>query len=296
MTTSMLHRYYDFSDAALVLIGHGSTKNAASTATTYQHGEELRRRKIFREVAECFWMVEPKVHEVLDRLRAPRVFLMPLFLSDGYFTQEALPAALGLKTEDQTGFARVQQRGGKTLHFCHPVGTHRKITEVILARAQDVVACHPFPRPPPPSDIALFLAAHGTTQSDESRAAVDQQAEAIRAMGLYAEVHSVFLEEPPFIGDCYALGRAPNFVLVPFFMADGLHTAEDIPIRLGESTANVQARLQTGQSTWRNPTEKHGKRVWVSRCVGTEPILADLILERMREVAGVSTLAETIGP
>src|SRR5215203_1569932 len=34
----------DFSDSALVLIGHGSTLNAESAKPTYQHADEFRRR------------------------------------------------------------------------------------------------------------------------------------------------------------------------------------------------------------------------------------------------------------
>ena len=45
----------NFSDAALVLVGHGSTLNAESSAPVYQHADELRKRKIFAQVQEAFW-------------------------------------------------------------------------------------------------------------------------------------------------------------------------------------------------------------------------------------------------
>lgn len=82
----------DLSDAALVLVGHGSTLNAESATPTYQHADELRRRKIFAQVAECFWKVEPPICGVLRGIFAPRVFIVPLFISDGYFTEEVIPA------------------------------------------------------------------------------------------------------------------------------------------------------------------------------------------------------------
>jgi len=40
----------NFSDAALVVLGHGTTLNDQSAAPVFQHAAELRRRKIFREV------------------------------------------------------------------------------------------------------------------------------------------------------------------------------------------------------------------------------------------------------
>jgi sirohydrochlorin cobaltochelatase len=73
--------------------------------------------------------------------------------------------------------------------------------------------------------------------------------------------------------------------VVPFFISDGLHVQEDIPVLLGEPERIVQQRMQTGQSTWRNPTERHGKRVWLAPGVGTEPLMAEVILERVREAS-----------
>jgi sirohydrochlorin ferrochelatase len=64
-----------------------------------------------------------------------------------------------------------------------------------------------------------------------------------------------------------------------------LHSHEDIPVMLGEPAQTVQERYRRGQLTWRNPTEKHGKRVWYSTSIGTEPHIADVILERVREAA-----------
>ncbi len=73
--------------------------------------------------------------------------------------------------------------------------------------------------------------------------------------------------------------------MVPFFISDGLHSNEDIPVMLGAPKKTVQERLKSGQPTWRNPTERDGKRLWYSPSIGSEPHLADVILERVREVA-----------
>ena len=73
--------------------------------------------------------------------------------------------------------------------------------------------------------------------------------------------------------------------MVPFFISDGLHSYEDIPVMLGEPERVVQERLKSGQPTWRNPTERKGKRLWYSASIGTEPLIADVILERVREAA-----------
>lgn len=273
----------DFSDAALVLVGHGSTLNAESAAPTHQHADELRRRGLFAQVIECFWKLEPSIAGVLRGVFTPRVFVVPLFISDGYFTEEVIPRELGLCAAGEKDFARVQRRGAQTLHYCGPVGTHESMTGVLLARARDVVRQHPFPREPKPEETTLFIAGHGTGNNENSRKAIERQVELIRALNTFAAVHPVFMEEEPRIGDCFAIAQTRNIVMVPFFISDGLHSYEDIPVMLGEPVAVVRERCQSGQPTWRNPTERHGKRVWYSASIGNEPGLAEVILERVRE-------------
>ena len=273
----------EFSDAALVLVGHGSTLNAASSAPTYQHADELRRRKIFAQVIECFWKLEPPICGVLRGVFAPRVFVVPLFISEGYFTEEVIPRELGLCGRDARNYSRVQQRGEQTIHYRGPVGTHDSMTAVLLARAREVVERHPFPRAPKPADTSLFIAGHGTGNNENSRVAIERQVALIRARGEYAAVHAVFMEEAPRINECYALAPTKSIVMVPFFISDGLHSYEDIPVLLGEPAPVVQARYRAGEPTWRNPTEKQGKRVWYSASIGTEPGIVEVILERVRE-------------
>ena len=270
-----------FSDAALVVLGHGTELNAASAAPVWEHAEELRRRKIFREVHAAFWKQEPQIKKVLTGIFAARIFVVPLFISEGYFSTEVIPVELGFSFPD---ILKLKTQNSE-LHYCRPAGTHDSMTGVILARATGVVKQFPFPRAPKPADVTLFIAGHGTERNVGSRKAIVRQAELIRAQKLYAGVHDIFMEEEPRIGDCYALAQTKNVVVVPFFISDGLHVVEDIPVLLGELERVVKERHAAGQPTWRNPTEKHGKLVWYSPAVGTEPHMADVILERVCEAA-----------
>lgn len=278
-----------FSDAALILVGHGSTLNADSAAPTHQHADELRRRKIFAQVQESFWKQAPYLAQVLRGIFAKRVFIVPLFISEGYFTEEVIPRELGFDVKrSMLGvrcFPLIETRGDQTLFYCGPVGTHDSMTNVLLARAKEVVAKFPFPREAKPKETTLFIAGHGTGNNENSRQAIERQVELIRAMNLYAEVHPVFMEEEPRIADCYTLAATKNIVMVPFFISDGLHSFEDIPVMLGEPQKTVQERFKAGQPTWRNPTEKLKKRVWYSASIGNEPHIADVILERVQEIA-----------
>src|SRR2546425_8992929 len=120
----------NFSDAALVLVGHGSTLNAESAAPTYQHADELRRRGIFAQVLECFWKIEPAICAVLRGVFAKRVFVVPLFISEGYFTQEVIPRELGLPRKASGEYERVLKRSDQTIYYTTPIGTHDSMTRV----------------------------------------------------------------------------------------------------------------------------------------------------------------------
>lgn len=271
----------DFSDAALVVLGHGTTLNAESAVPVLQHTAELRRRKFFADVREGFWKQEPQIKNVLAEISAPRVFIVPLFISEGYFSTEVIPQELGFHFPDHLSLVT----GHSSLFYCRPVGSHTSMTKVILARADEVMKKFPFPRAPKNSDTTLLIAGHGTGRNANSRQAVERQVELIRAQNIFAEVGAVFMEEVPFIKGCHENVKTKNVVVVPFFISAGLHAVEDIPVLLGEPERIVQERLAAGQPTWRNPTERDGKLIWYSASVGTEPLLADVILDRVREAA-----------
>lgn len=272
-----------FSDAALVLVAHGSTLNSDSATPAYRHGDALRRRKIFGQVQETFWKQEPYVWAVLRGIFCPRVFIVPLFISEGYFTDQVIPRELGLCQNGETDFPRVQRHGERLLHYCKPVGTHHSMTNVLLSRARKVIEDHPFPRVPRPEETALFIAGHGTGNNENSRKAIEDQVALIGAKKIYAEIHAVFMEEEPKIECVYEISSARDMVVVPFFISDGLHSYEDIPVMLGEPEAAVKKRLAEGKPTWANPTERKGRRVWYSESIGQDPGICEVILERVRE-------------
>jgi sirohydrochlorin cobaltochelatase len=277
----------DFSDAALVLAGHGSTLNADSAVPARRHAGELRRRGIFAHVREAFWKQEPFLSQATLGVSAPRVFVVPLFISDGFFTGEVIPRELGFCRAGETHFSRVQRRGGQTFYYCGPVGTHPRMTELLLARARDIVEKFPFPRAPKPAETALFIAGHGTGQNEDSRKSIERQVELIRAKNLFAQVRAIFMEEDPRIGDCWQLAQTNNIVVVPFFISDGQHSVEDIPVMLGAPRAVVRERLKLGRPAWPNPVEREGSRLWYTAAVGSEPLMADVILDRVREAAAL---------
>jgi sirohydrochlorin cobaltochelatase len=273
-----------FGDSVLVLIGHGSSKNAESRRSVERHAAELRGRALFGQVWEHFYREAPYVREIWDRAPDGEIFAIPVFMSEGYFTQEVIPRELGFMG-DPSSSIRVSRRGARLLRYGRPVGTHPSMTGVVLARADEVMKAFPGSAPPRMDETALVIAGHGTLKNDRSREIIDRQVEAILRLNRYAEVYAAFMEEDLRIQDCYKFVHAPNLVVVPYFVGDGMHVLEDIPVLLGATESEVRRRLERGEAVWDNPTRRHGKQVWYTGSVGLEPLLADVILERVIEAA-----------
>lgn len=270
--------------STLVLVAHGSTANDGSGAAVELQAAALRERHIFADVQAAFWKQPPFLADVVPQAATSLVIVVPFFISAGFFSETVIPQALGLSM-DGSPTGRIRRQAARVLCYGQPVGTHDRMTEVVLARAEEVVRRHPFPGVPPASTLSLFIAGHGTARDPQSRQSAERQATLIRKQAIYAHVQAVFMEEKPRIADVMTLAPTRAVVVVPFFMSDGLHVVEDVPVLLGESPSTVAERRRAGQPAWRNPTERNGRVIWYGRAVGTEPSLLEVILDRAREAA-----------
>ena len=287
-----------FQDTTLIVFGHGSSQYPVAGSSVLEHTARLRNLNRFAEVRAAFWKQEPRLDHVLAAAAGSRAFVVPLFMSEGYFSDVIVPKALGLTPHRPatpghepfciSAFPRVQEVGGRTLGYCRPVGTHPGVTEIVLGRAREVTDQFPFPVRANLSGATLFIAGHGTNQNDNSRQAIDAQTDQIRSRNVFAAVHAVFLEETPKIEEVYALAQTRNVVVVPFFAGEGGHVTEDIPALLGEPRERIRQRLGEGLPTWRNPTERQGKRVWYSASVGSHAQVVEIILDRVSELSGLA--------
>jgi len=258
------------SHAALIIAGHGSTLNPDSSAPTHLHADTIRQRGLFREVVCCFWKEEPSMREVYESVDSEVIYIVPNFISEGYFCQQVLPRELRLD-------GPVTHRDGKTIHYCDPVGVHPNMTRLLLQRAEEVA-------PGVPRDqTSLIIVGHGTNLNDNSTKAIQDQVRFIRDGGYgFAEVIDTYMEEAPFVADWHKLTTAPNVVVVPFFIADGLHSFQDIPVLLGMESEPGKALSQ--MDVFRhNPITMHGRSLYYSSAIGTEVLMADVILDQVND-------------
>ena len=262
----------DLSRAALLIVGHGSTVNADSSPPTLAHAAAIRRRGIFSEVAVCFWKEEPSLRDALlffrDR-RIEEVYVVPNFISEGYFTQTVIPRELELSGE------RTKRADGQVWNYCEPVGNHERMTELLLGRARDVAPGVA------PSETSLLIVGHGTGLNDNSAVAAKRQVEKIRELDRYAQVLSVYMEEPPLVSDWVTLTDTPNVVVVPFFISDGLHSYEDIPVLLGIESPSAEG-AGDARVFRENPRSLHGRALYYARSIGTDERFADVIVDQAR--------------
>jgi sirohydrochlorin cobaltochelatase len=260
-------------DSALILLGHGSTVNPDSSAPTLLHADEIRRRGAFAEVACAFWKEEPSFRQVLDMVESPEVYIVPNFISEGYFTQKIIPRELGLEGP----VTRLPARPGmpaRTLKYCDPAGSHPRMTELLLHRAREVAPGIE------PAEASLVIAGHGTSLNENSGLAVKEQVARIAARGEYAEVTGMFMEEEPFITDWQKLTRAPNVIVVPFFVSDGLHSYQDIPLLLGIETEPGPAASRA-EVFRRNPYLIGERRLFYSSAIGADPLFSGVLLDQV---------------
>ena len=108
--------------------------NPDSSAPTLAHAAEIRPRN-FCGSAVRFWKEEPSLRDALfffQNAAIREVFVVPNFISEGYFTQTVIPRELELD-------GRLTSRSnGQVWKYCEPVGSHPMMTELFLQRAREI--------------------------------------------------------------------------------------------------------------------------------------------------------------
>jgi sirohydrochlorin cobaltochelatase len=287
----------------LLIVAHGSTVNPDSSAPTLEHAVEIRRREIFAKVECAFWKEEPSLRDALflfDPKSIREVYVVPNFISEGYFTQMVVPRELELSGRITT------RSNGQIWRYCEPVGNHSLMTELLLKRARDVAP------DVDPAETSLLIVAHGTDLNENSAVAAKREAEKIRALGKYAAVLNVYMEEAPLVSDWSKLTETPNVVVVPFFISDGLHSYEDIPRLLGIANGHPErsgakskdpAELPKGyisgsldfagddvrtnkRSVFRTkPYKIDDRSLFYAPSIGTDPGVVEIIIEQANAAA-----------
>ncbi|MXY87738.1 MAG: hypothetical protein F4Y92_02620 [Dehalococcoidia bacterium] len=195
---------------ALVLAGHGSHLNARSSEAVRAHARSLAGDGDWDEVLVAFWKEEPALSRALDGCTATDVTVVPVFMSEGYFTGEVIPAEMGLD-------GPLTRCEGRAIRCTRPVGVHPALAGLVVERALEAGASR---------GDAIFVLGHGTRRNQGSSSAVQEQVERVRANGPFAEVAAVFTDQDPNIASIPDLAGERNAVVVPFFASEGWHVGQ----------------------------------------------------------------------
>ena len=227
-----------FKETALISAGHGSTKNRDSSRHTRETAKRLQKRGIFKEVKAGFWKESPSFQEVFQGLQAKEAIVVPWFLTRGYFVEKVL--------SEQFSNTPIPTR------IADPIGARPEIVDLVRARAERlrreqfkfkfklkkaIEGILGIPKSVGDGikleQTSLLLASHGTPLHKGSRVAADGLAQELGKDG-YRVARAMFLEEEPKIADWRQVAAPEGPVMVlPHFLAGGLHGSEDVPGLLG---------------------------------------------------------------
>lgn len=251
----------DWQESALILVGHGSSRNAAGRLPTLRLAAMLRRRDLFAEVRECFLKEPPFPGDILTTVSAVSAYVVPNFAGHGYLTREVVPRAMGLS-------GRVTLRSGagpRRVLYTAPVGCHPRIPDILRRRVLAVLAGAGIPA----RAAGLLVIGHGSSRPGGSAETPEAVAAALREAGDFAEVRTAYLEQEPSVRDWPNLMRAPYVVAAPLLVAEGLHGGDDLPPLFGLAPGETGAGRIAG------------RLVWLGGGIGSVQEIADLVLEQV---------------
>ncbi len=256
-------------DSALLILGHGSTENPDSSHPSWEHADKIAATGQFGSVHCAFWKEEPSFRQIWPMIEEEEVYIVPNFISEGYFTREVLPRELEIE-------GHTCERMGKQVHYCDPVGIHSRMTDLLIQRAKEILDPGVDFR-----ETTLIIVGHGTNLNKKSVEAIKDQVAAIKETGEpFANVIDAYMEEAPFIADWKTLTDSPTVVVVPFFIADALHSYQDIPVLLGIESEPTEAASQ--RDIFRqNPYHIENRTLYYSSAIGTDPSLAEVIVDQV---------------
>ena len=265
-------------DTALILAGHGSTKNKDSSRYTRETAKRLQKRGIFKEVRAGFWKESPSFQEVFHGLEAKEAIVVPWFLTRGYFVEKVLseqfsntpiPCRIVEPLGSRPEIVRLMKKRAEKLRTRIRIRMRiRKLFDSLLRRSK------------PEEDgrwemgdgvklehMSLLLASHGTPLHKGSRVAADTLAEELGRDG-YKVSRAMFLEEEPKIADWRQVAAPEGPVMVlPHFLAGGLHGSEDVPGLLG---------IPHGREGWH---QVDGRWIGYGAPIGQPEEMEDLIMK-----------------
>lgn len=205
----------------LVLAAHGSSHTADVSLMLGDIVAALRRRDCFEDVIAAFYKEPPLFDRVLEGIESDQVIVVPMFTSNGHYTQTVLPREMGL------GGARTI-RNQQVIYCTPPVGEHPAIVRLTADLA--IRTLHEYRLSS--ADTAIFLVGHGTPRHAESAGATSRLAGTLQKLFPETQVLACFLDECPLLEDALRSTSRGTAVVIPYLIGRGIHAGVDLPRRV----------------------------------------------------------------
>ena len=209
-----------FSETALVLAAHGSTRLTAANAHVQGIADEIRARNLFAGV-ECAFLIGEGQELGDTLLRAPSIVVVPFMMADGYLVE---------KIGADITRALVDRGSRGTVMSSDPIGTHPDIAQIVerIGQRGAIKAGHSG------EDCHLIVVAHGSPSRPESRTGGEAHVARLRSREQFKSVTLALLEEAPGIEEVLH-ARDGATVVVGQFAAPGGHALEDVGAAISAS-------------------------------------------------------------
>lgn len=233
---------------SVIIVAHGSTVSAEAHEAATQHAVTLRQSHRYGVVQTCFLAAsdQPRL------LPQGEIFLLPFFMSNGYFVTIRIPELFGLEKG-------MRFEPDRKIYQCDALGVDPELAKLIVTMVREICEEKFYA----PSAVHVVLVAHGSSKSNASFEATRLQQAALEATGSFGCVSSVFLNQAPSLEE-WLNQRVQDdipLILVGLFAAEGPHATEDVP-------AAIEKRRREG-----GPRDK----IHYAGAVGTRPEIVKLI-------------------
>ena len=206
---------------SLLIIGHGSSSSSAAEEAVRKHVETLKLSNRFWQVSSHFLMQGGQAPEV----PAGEVFLLPFFMSDGYFVNTKIPEVFDLKD-----FKSETEKG--SLYQCAAIGVDPELSDILFEMAMDCAEANSFA----PLETDILLVAHGSEKNDASFKAAVMQRDKLNLRRAFKSIDVAFLEQEPSISSVLqrVSENGKRVICLGLFASDGPHASEDVPAEIND--------------------------------------------------------------
>jgi sirohydrochlorin cobaltochelatase len=208
--------------SSLLIVAHGERGGRGDDALVYALAENLRESGCYDVVKSCFIRGEPAISTIGETLPQGDIRVYPLFMSNGYYVEQAIPKALHIGKDGR-------DPAGRAVRIMQPLGIQPGLADIIAGLAEHTARGAGRK----PEKTSLLLVAHGSSKDAASRLAAEAVADKLAGSSQFGTVYTAYLEEAPMLDDQLANLPGP-LVVAGLFVGEGMHGDVDLP----EAVAN----------------------------------------------------------